>query len=178
MRRTLAFLPIMIAAVLGGFLYWGLASGRDPSLIPSVLISQPVPAFELPAIEGVDSPGLSQADVQNAGEITVVNVFASWCVPCRAEHKVLTRMQADQGFKLVGINYKDKPANAAKWLDELGNPYAAIGSDESGRSGLEWGISGVPETFIVDAGGVIRHREVGPVIGDGQRRFQEALDAL
>lgn len=178
MKRFLALLPIAVVAVVGSFFYWGLTSDRDPSLIPSVLISQPVPAFDLPPVAGMDSPGLSQGDLRGAGELVVVNVFASWCLPCRAEHGVLTRMQAERGFKLVGINYKDKPENAARWLAELGNPYAAIGSDENGRAGLEWGLSGVPETFIVDATGVIRHREVGPVVGDGQRRFLEALDAL
>lgn len=178
MKRVLAFLPLVLAALIGAFAWWGLTSGRDPNAIPSVLISQPVPEFELPPIEGVDTPGLSQSDLREAGEITVVNFFASWCLPCRAEHGVLTRMADEQGIRLVGVNYKDKPEDAAAWLDELGNPYLRIGSDQSGRAGIEWGLSGVPETFVIDASGVIRHREVGPVVGDGQGRLQEALDAL
>lgn len=178
MRRVFAFLPLLVAALIGGFAWWGLTSGRDPNAIPSVLISQPVPAFELPPIEGLETPGLSQTDLQQAGAVTVVNFFASWCLPCRAEHGVLTRMAEEQGIRLVGVNYKDKPEDAAGWLDELGNPYLRIGSDLSGRAGIEWGLSGVPETFVIDATGVIRHREVGPVVGDGQKRLQEALDAV
>ncbi|NNK77219.1 MAG: DsbE family thiol:disulfide interchange protein [Litoreibacter sp.] len=177
MRRILTLLPIVIVAILGGFFYWGLSGDRDPSSIPSVLVSQPVPVFDLPPLEGVESPGLSQTDLQDAGELTLVNFFASWCGPCRAEHAVLTRMQREQGFRLVAINYKDKPEDAARWLKNLGNPYSAIGADVSGRAGIEWGISGVPETFIIDADGTVVHRFAGPIVGDGQRRFQEALDA-
>jgi len=120
----------------------------------------------------------SQGDLQNAGEIVVVNVFASWCLPCRAEHPVLTQMAEERGFRLVGIKYKDTPAKAAAWLDELGNPYAAIGNDQDGRAGLFLGITGVPETFIVGPDGIVRYKEAGPVLGDGKRRFLEALDAL
>lgn len=178
MKRLVAFLPLGIAAIVGLFALWGLTSGRDPSALPSMLISKPLPAFELAPIEGVDSPGLSQVDLQNAGEIVVVNVFASWCLPCRAEHPVLTQMAEERGFRLVGINYKDTPAKAAAWLDELGNPYAAIGNDQDGRAGLFLGITGVPETFIVGPDGIVRYKEAGPVLGDGKRRFLEALDAL
>lgn len=177
MIRVLAFLPIIIAAVLGGFFLWGLSGDRDPSRLPSALISKPVPEFDLPAIEGVATPGLSQADLQAMGDVTVVNVFASWCGPCRAEHPILTRMAEDMGFNLVGINYKDKPDAAAKWLTELGNPYTRIGADYSGRASIEWGLTGVPESYIISADGIILYREAGPVVGDGQRRFVEALMA-
>ena len=178
MKRFLALLPLAIAAIVGLFALWGLTSDRDPSAIPSVLISKPLPAFDLPPIDGIDSPGVSHLDLQNAGEIVVVNVFASWCLPCRAEHPVLTQMAKDHGFQLVGINYKDTPEKAAKWLEELGNPYIAIGSDLDGRAGLFLGITGVPETFIVGPDGIVRFKEAGPVLGDGKRRFLEALDAL
>ncbi|GFE63978.1 DsbE family thiol:disulfide interchange protein [Litoreibacter roseus] len=177
MKRLVFFLPLAIAAIIGGFAIWGLSGDRDPSRIPSVLISQPVPAFDLPPVAGIDTPGLSQADLKGAGEIVLVNAFASWCGPCRAEHPILTRMAEGQGIKVVGLNYKDKPADAAAWLDELGNPYVRIGSDETGRAGIEWGLSGVPETFIVGADGTILYREAGPVVGDGLKRLQRALDA-
>lgn len=177
MKRLIFFLPLAIVAFLGGFFLWGLKDGRDPSAIPSVLISQPVPAFELPPIDGVNSPGLRQADLQGTGKIVLVNVFASWCAPCRAEHPLLTRMVEEQGIVLMGINYKDKPEAAADWLDELGNPYARIGSDESGRASIEWGVTGVPETFVIGPDGTILYREAGPVVGDGMKRLQEAVDA-
>lgn len=175
MNRIVFAIPLVLAVIIGSFALWGLSGGRDPSQIPSALISKPVPQFDLQPIEGVDSPGLKTADLQGQG-LTLVNVFASWCGPCRAEHPVLTRMAEDQGLRLVAMNYKDKPEAAAAWLDELGNPYSRIGSDYTGRAGIEWGVTGVPETFIVDANGLVVHRFPGPVVGDGQRRFQEALD--
>ncbi len=105
-----------------------------------------------------------------------MNVFASWCVPCRAEHGVLTGLVENDGLRLFGINYKDKPKDATKWLAELGNPYERIGSDLNGRVGIEWGLSGVPETFIVGPNGTVLYRYVGPVVGDEAiSKFREAL---
>ncbi len=177
MKRLVFTLPIVIVLVLGGFLLWGLNPGRNPSEIPSVLISQPVPQFQLASIEGVGVPGLSTDDVAQAGEVVVVNVFASWCVPCRAEHAVLTRLVRQDGVRLMGINYKDKPEDARRWLDDLGNPYERIGSDLDGRAGIEWGISGVPETFIVGADGLVLFRYVGPVTGPkAEAKFMQALE--
>jgi len=177
MRRLFFAIPILIVLVLGGFLLWGLNPNRDPSAIPSVLISQPVPEFQLQPVEGVDRPGLSTVDLAQAGDVVVVNVFASWCVPCRAEHAVLTRMVQQDGVRLMGINYKDKPADARGWLEDLGNPYERIGSDLKGRAGIEWGISGVPETFIIGADGVVLFRYVGPIIGpDAETKFLRALE--
>ncbi|WP_425092294.1 DsbE family thiol:disulfide interchange protein [Tropicimonas sp. S265A] len=167
MKRILLFLPVAIVGVLFGFFYWGLNPDRDPNAIPSVLISQPAPQFDLPAVEGTATPGLSVADIKSAGEPVLVNVFASWCVPCRAEHVVLTRLVEQDGVRLMGINYKDKPADAAAWLDELGNPYERIGSDFSGRVGIEWGLSGVPETFVIDTNGTVVYRYVGPIVDTG-----------
>lgn len=163
MQRILVLLPILVVIVLGGFFLWGLNPERDPNAIPSALVSKQAPTFDLGPIDGVESPGLKTADLSAAGEPVVINVFASWCVPCRAEHKVLTRLTRQEGFPLYGINYKDKPEDARKWLAELGNPYGRIGSDETGRAGIEWGISGVPETFVVDASGKVVWRYVGPI---------------
>ncbi len=175
MKRLLYFLPLLIAALLGVLSYWGLSGGRDPNAIPSVLISQPVPETNLEPVAGTGSPGLSTADLKT-GEIILLNVFASWCGPCRAEHPILTEMAEQDGITLVGINYKDQPEAAAQWLEELGNPYARIGSDLSGRAAIEWGVTGVPETFIIDGAGTILYREAGPVVGDGLRRLTEALE--
>ncbi len=176
LKRVLFLLPLVLAVVIGGFALWGLSGGRDPAQIPSALISKPVPDVTLPPIEGIATPGLSKADLQGQG-LTLVNVFASWCGPCRAEHPILTRMTAEQDLRIVAINYKDKPEAAVAWLEELGNPYELIGSDYSGRGGIEWGVTGVPETFIVSNDGIVLYRFPGPVVGDGQRRFQDALDA-
>ncbi|SFR46390.1 DsbE family thiol:disulfide interchange protein [Litoreibacter janthinus] len=178
MKRLLFALPLVVALIIGGFAIWGLSGGRDPSALPSVLISQPVPPLDLEPIAGVDRPGLTTADITKMDGIKLLNVFASWCAPCRAEHPNLTRLGQEEGVTLIGINYKDKPEAAAKWLDELGNPYEALGSDYSGRGGIDLGISGVPETFIIDEDGIIRHRFAGPVVGDGLRRFTEALNEV
>ncbi|MEY8120678.1 DsbE family thiol:disulfide interchange protein [Falsihalocynthiibacter sp. CO-5D18] len=169
-------LPLCAAVGIGVAGWWGLNSDRDPNAIPSVLINKPVPEFELPAILGAETPGLATQDFGNNQEPILVNFFASWCVPCRAEHAVLTRMVRDDNLNLVGINYKDKPAMAAKWLAELGNPYGRIGSDQTGRAGIEWGISGVPETFVVGSDGKVLFRYVGPISSDAAlEKIREAL---
>lgn len=176
MTRALATLPILIALIVGGLFLWGLNPDRDPNAIPSVLISNPAPEFDLAPVDGIGVPGLSRADLTDNPVPVVVNVFASWCVPCRAEHAVLTRMVEQGGVRLMGINYKDKPEDARAWLEELGNPYERIGSDPNGRAGIEWGISGVPETFIVSGDGTVLYRYVGPVVGaEAEEKFATAL---
>ncbi|UZD90849.1 DsbE family thiol:disulfide interchange protein [Cognatishimia activa] len=178
MIRFLAFAPLLIALVFGIFFLWGLNPNRDPNAIPSVLISQPAPDFSLEPVPGIQVPGLSRADLEGTNGPVIVNVFASWCVPCRAEHKVLTAFAKNEGHTLFGINYKDKPDDAARWLNDLGNPYERIGSDFTGRAGIEWGISGVPETFIVGGDGTVLYRYVGPVVGEqAVATFRAALSA-
>lgn len=176
MKRILWFLPLVIALAIGGFFFWGLAADRDPKGIPSVLISQPAPEFDLPPIPEFDVPGFKTADLSAGGPPVLVNVFASWCVPCKAEHAVLTRLVKEKGVVLYGINYKDKAEDARNWLNDLGNPYARIGWDISGRAGIEWGISGVPETFVIRGDGVVVYRYVGPIVGPDAQ--QEVLSAL
>jgi cytochrome c biogenesis protein CcmG, thiol:disulfide interchange protein DsbE len=156
MRRLLYLIPVVVFAAVGIGLAVGLT--RDPGTLPSALVDRPVPQFELPALEGAD--GLSDADLK--GRVSLVNVFASWCVPCRVEHPVLMRL-AEQGVPIFGINYKDPPDQAKAWLAELGDPFGKIGADRNGRVGIEWGVYGVPETFVIDAEGRIRHRHVGPI---------------
>jgi len=178
MKRLIVFVPFAIAIAIGGFAFWGLRADRDPSGIPSVLISKPAPQFDLPPVEGVSVPGFSTADLSGSGGPILVNVFASWCVPCKAEHAVLTRFAEVNNVTLFGINYKDPPAAASAWLDNLGNPYDRIGSDFDGRAGIEWGISGVPETFIVNNEGIVTYRQVGPILGEkAQTQVLEALRA-
>jgi cytochrome c biogenesis protein CcmG/thiol:disulfide interchange protein DsbE len=157
--RLITFVPLAVAAVLAAVFVWALYSGRDPSVLPSPLIDKPVPVFRLPSLMG--GPDLTQADFE--GRVTVLNVFASWCLPCRAEHPALTALAGDGKARIIGLNYKDKPKDAKAWLKELGNPYARIGVDRNGRAGIEWGVYGVPETFIIDKAGRIRHKHVGPI---------------
>lgn len=178
MKRLYAILPLVLALVIGGFFLWGLNPDRDPNSLPSVLISQPVPGFDLLQVAGLDTPAFSRLDLVGGDQVRIVNVFASWCVPCRAEHNVLSQMVENEGEILFGINYKDKPEDAVRWLAELGNPYRRIGSDIDGRAGIEWGISGVPETFIIGKDGTVLFRYVGPVVGDkAVGRFRAALAA-
>lgn len=178
MTRVIIALPALIALVLGGFFLWGLNPERDPNAVPSARIEQPVPEFVLPAVAGIETPGLSAENLRAAGEPVLVNVFASWCVPCRAEHAVLTRFVEQDGVRLMGINYQDEPEDAAGWLADLGNPYERIGSDLDGRVGIDWAISGLPETFVVDGNGVVVFRYVGPIIApEAQAEVRAALAA-
>lgn len=166
MRRVLLFLPLAVAAALIGLMASRLLDpDYDPSEARSVLVGRAVPDFALPPVPGVDAPGLSSADLAS-GEVMAVNVFASWCVPCRAEHAVLTRLAEDEGLRLTGLNYRDEPEDAAAFLAELGNPYERVGSDPTGRAGLDWGVTGVPETFIVGPDGTVLHRHAGPLVGE------------
>lgn len=161
LRIVLGALPLVIFLAAAAVFLWGLDPERDPSEIPSALIGQPAPEFELGPIPGSSTPGLARADLVGE-EPALVNVFASWCLPCRAEHAVLTDLAAE-GVRLLGINYKDEPKDALAYLEELGNPYERIGADPTGRAGIDWGISGVPETFVVDRDGRVVYRHVGPI---------------
>jgi cytochrome c biogenesis protein CcmG, thiol:disulfide interchange protein DsbE len=157
MRRWLYLLPAAVFALMAAGFYIGLS--RDPDVLPSPLIDEPAPQFDLPPLPG-SAKGLSTADLR--GGVSLVNVFASWCVPCRAEHKVLAAFAALKRVPIYGIDYKDKPMAAADWLAELGNPYAQIGADD-GQTAIAWGVYGVPETFLVDGNGRIRYKHVGPL---------------
>ena len=150
--------PLALSVLVGVFLAIGLT--RDPSTLPSALIGKPAPEFSLPPLEGRDGPGLSRADL--GGTPMLVNVFASWCVPCRMEHPLLTRLK-EQGVIIQGINYKDRPADAVAWLAELGDPFQRLGADRDGRVAIDWGVYGVPETYVIDKAGRIAYRHVGPL---------------
>jgi cytochrome c biogenesis protein CcmG/thiol:disulfide interchange protein DsbE len=159
-RRWLVLLPILVFLVIAA-LFWRGLSG-DPSEVPSALIGRPVPEFTLPAIAGLEVPGFDSAALKS-GKVTVVNVWASWCGPCRAEHPLLMELGRRQDIQLFGLNYKDAPENARRFLGTLGQPFAAVGADESGRVAVDWGVYGVPETFIVDGKGAIRYKWIGPL---------------
>jgi len=158
-RIVLLVLPLV--ALVGLIAVFALNIDRDPSYVQSVLIDKPAPAFALEPVAGIEAPGFDTASLR--GEVTVVNVFASWCIPCRDEHPLLVSLKEQTGVKLVGINQKDAPENARAFLDELGNPYDAIGADTTGRVSIDWGVYGVPETFVVDAEGIVRFKHIGPI---------------
>jgi cytochrome c biogenesis protein CcmG/thiol:disulfide interchange protein DsbE len=166
--RLSLLIPRAVFAVLAAIFLMRLESGVDPNAIPSALINKPAPDFDLAPLAGVDLPGIKRADLE--GKVTLVNMFASWCVPCRAEHPVLEELARDSRFRLVGINYKDRDEQARAFLDDLGNPYAAIGVDPKGRAGIDWGVYGVPETFLVGPDGVIRYKFIGPLSDEAVAR--------
>jgi len=167
-RRLLVLVPLALFAGLAALFLVGLFSG-DPSILPSPLIGHPAPPTTLPPVAGLERdgaqlPGLDPA--QFKGAVTVVNVWASWCVPCRDEAPLLMQLAKDQRFRLVGINYKDTAENAQRFAARFGNPFAAAGADDSGRAGIEWGVYGVPETFVVGRNGKIAYKLVGPITAD------------
>jgi cytochrome c biogenesis protein CcmG/thiol:disulfide interchange protein DsbE len=151
-------LPLGIFVLMVGLLAYGLR--LDPKRVPSPLIDKPAPAFSLSMLED-PSRKLSTADF--AGQVWVLNVWASWCVSCRAEHEVITSLARKNLVTIVGLNYKDKPADATRWLGEFGNPYAVSLIDGDGRVGIDWGVYGVPETFVIGADGRIKYKHIGPV---------------
>lgn len=165
-RPWLAFVPLVVFLGLAGLLLARLFSG-DASVLPSALIGKPVPTFALQPIEGVDKPGLATADLTQGG-VTIVNVFASWCVPCRQEAGELRTLE-ENGLRLVGIAYKDRPEDTRRFLNTLGDPYRRVGADESGRTAIDFGVYGVPETYVVDGKGVIVAKIVGPLTDDNVR---------
>jgi cytochrome c biogenesis protein CcmG/thiol:disulfide interchange protein DsbE len=161
MRRLLYLLPVALFLVVAGYFVLALRPGRDPSLLPSALIDKPAPDFDLAGLGGGD---LTRAGL--AGQVVLVNFFASWCVPCRAEHPLLVRLAQQEHVALYGIAYKDKPADASAFLDRFGDPYRRVGLDESGRVGIDFGLYGVPETYIIDQSGHIRYRHVAPLTAE------------
>ncbi len=157
--RLIYLLPLGFFACLALIFLVRLGSGGDPQAIPSALIGRPAPDFALEPLG--ENPLFTRAALD--GKTTLVNVFASWCGPCRVEHPLLMELAKDPRIQVVGINYKDQPGNAEAFLDDLGNPYAAIATDTRGRAAIEWGVYGVPETFVVGPDGIIRHKVIGPI---------------
>ena len=164
MRRLLFLLPVLIVAALVAIFARGLDPHRDPSALPSALVGKPAPAFDLPDLAD-EAQRLDLTAFK--GQLVAVNFFASWCLPCRAEHPYLKQLNAELGVPVIGIAWKDKPDAARAFLAELGDPYIATGADDSGRTGIDFGITGVPETFLVDGAGIVRYRLAGPVTPDG-----------
>jgi cytochrome c biogenesis protein CcmG/thiol:disulfide interchange protein DsbE len=157
-RRIASVTPLLLFAGLA--VLFGIGLTLNPREIPSPLIGKSVPEFRLDPVKG-RTLGLASSDLR--GEVSIVNVFASWCTACREEHPLWMQLKADGGVPLHGLNYKDRPDDAARWLAELGDPFTRTGADLDGRVGIEWGVYGVPETFVVDKRGVIRHKVIGAI---------------
>ena len=171
-RLMIAFLPLVLFIALSGVFLYQLGSGKNASEIPSVLIGSKAPSLDLAPLEGLVEngqavPALTDAAIE--GKLSLVNVWASWCVPCRQEHPILLELARDPRVTLVGINYKDKTDNALEFLDELGNPFAAVGIDPNGKAAIDWGVYGVPETYLVAPDGEILFKQIGPFTVDALR---------
>jgi cytochrome c biogenesis protein CcmG, thiol:disulfide interchange protein DsbE len=167
-RSFLMALPLIAFAGLAA-LFWLRLGNGDPSRIPSALIGHPAPQTSLPPLTGLLSDGTQVPGLDPAifkGKVSVVNVWASWCVPCHDEAPLLTELAKDTRLQLVGINYKDAPDNARRFLGRYGNPFGAVGVDANGRAAIEWGVYGVPETFVVGREGTIVYKLVGPITPD------------
>lgn len=179
-RKYMVFIPLIAFVALAVIFYSQLISGRDISEIPSVLIGTKAPSLDLPPLDGlkrdgVQVPALSNAEVE--GKVTLVNVWASWCLPCREEHPQLIKLGEDSRINLVGINYKDQTPNAVRFLGELGNPYAAVGIDPKGASAIDWGVYGIPETYLLDKDGMIIFKQIGPFSADSvERKLMPAVE--
>ncbi|MFN3262880.1 MAG: DsbE family thiol:disulfide interchange protein [Pikeienuella sp.] len=169
----LRFLPVLGFLAVAGAFWFGLGR-EDAEILPSTFIDRPAPATDLPPLYE-DRPGLVSADLAD-GKVKLVNIWASWCGPCRVEHPFLMQL-AEEGVDIRGFNYKDQPGQAKAFLSELGDPYTAIGADSSGRAGIEWGVYGVPETFVINGEGRIVYKHVGPIQNDDlDRRIRPAIE--
>jgi cytochrome c biogenesis protein CcmG/thiol:disulfide interchange protein DsbE len=164
-NRMIVLIPLLAFLGLAALFMLRLGVG-DPSRIPSALIGQPAPRTNLPALSGLERDGKEVPGLDSAGfrgEVTLLNVWSSWCVPCRKEAPLLMRLAADRRIRVAGINYKDEPENARRFLGRYGNPFAANGTDSNGRAAIEWGVYGVPESFLVGRDGRISYKLVGPI---------------
>ena len=164
-RRLIVLLPLLVFLAIAALFLYRLGSG-DPSKIPSALIGRPVPETTLPPVaglirDGVAVPGITTSDFK--GAVSLVNVWASWCVPCHDEAPLLLKLAEDKRIRVLGINYKDQPENARRFIGRYGNPFAAVGADANGRASIDWGVYGVPETFVIDREGRIAFKLVGPI---------------
>jgi len=173
-RRSLYFVPVTVFVGIAIAFASGLT--RDPKLIPSTLIGKSVPQFNLPPVKG-RTLGLATNNLQN--EVSIVNVFASWCVECRLEHPLIMQLKSQGIVTIHGLNYKDRPDDAARWLDSLGDPYTRTGADISGRVGIDWGVYGVPETFVISKDGLIAYKHIGPLSAEAlEKKIVPLIETL
>ncbi|MEO0328331.1 MAG: DsbE family thiol:disulfide interchange protein [Pseudomonadota bacterium] len=163
----ISVLPLFVFLGIAGVSYSLLTQeGRDVSALPSALLDVPAPKLQLPSLDGATNasgvvPGITPDSFD--GRLSIVNIFASWCIPCREEHPQIVKLGADKRIQLIGLNHRDSAKNARAFLQELGNPYDLIGVDRNGRASIEWGVYGVPETFLVNQNGIVFYKHVGPI---------------
>lgn len=180
-RRGWVFAPLLIFLVIAGLFAFALTAG-DPSKLPSALIGRPVPQTEFPALEGLlengqPVPGFSATDLAK-GTVSVVNFWASWCGPCIEEHPLLIALKEQTGVALYGVNYKDQPEAGRRFVGRYGNPFTAVGTDRTGRNAIEWGVYGMPETFVINGRGEIAYKHVGPISAESlQKKLIPAIAA-
>ena len=183
-RGWVLALPFLVFAGLAGIFAVLLLDGRDAGELPSALVGKPAPQFDLPPLEGLRDatgapvPGAASTGLGESGKPVLVNIFASWCVPCRAEHPILMALSERGDLSMVGINYKDETENARRFLGALGNPYDRVGVDPNGRAAIDWGFYGIPETFLIDRQGRVRHKVVGPLTRERLTELEAAIDGL
>ena len=174
MKKYLLILPSIVFFFIVAVFFYLLTIDRNPSELPSVLLDKKVPIFETSML--LEEKSFVSQDEFNE-EIIVVNFFATWCVPCRAEHKYIKRL-SKKGIKIIGINYKDDPKQAIQWLEELGNPYSIVAIDSNGNIALDWGVYGIPESFIVNAKNIIQYRHVGPITKKEYNDFYSKISEI
>jgi cytochrome c biogenesis protein CcmG, thiol:disulfide interchange protein DsbE len=173
-RSFLVLLPLIIFGAMAALFLTGLFGGSG-SRLPSTMIGRAAPDVTLPALEGASVPGFGKSDL-TSGRVSLVNVFASWCAPCHAEHPLLMDLAKDKRVSIMGINQKDTPENARRFLGAKGNPYTAVGVDPNGRASIEWGVYGIPETFVVKGDGTIVHKLVGPLTEANLAGFKAEIE--
>ncbi|TNE64663.1 MAG: DsbE family thiol:disulfide interchange protein [Alphaproteobacteria bacterium] len=169
------FLPLVVVLALVVLFLAMMLSDRNPKEIKSVIVGREAPAFSLPGLKDATAT-ITDADLKS-GQPILVNFFASWCVPCRAEHEHLMELARERHIPIIGIAYKDDPEKARAFLEELGDPYMVTANDADGRTGIDWGVSGVPETFVIDGKGIVRYRHWGPVVdGNIEAKVMPAIE--
>ncbi len=172
MKKKIYFLPSILFFLIIFVFFYLLIIERNPNELPSTLINKKPPNFKAISLFN-DNSFVTNSDL--TGEITLVNFFSSWCLPCKEEHPFIKKLSNQPGIKLIGINYKDDDTKAKKWLEELGNPFDMIGKDKNGRIGIDWGLYGVPETYIIDKNGIIKYKYIGPINKKNYKKFYSKI---
>ena len=160
MKKQLFVIPFVVFFLIISVFLYLLLIERNPSELPSVLINKKAPNFKTTSLF---DENLIVSNKEFTDEITLVNFFATWCLPCKEEHPFIKKLSSEPGIKVIGINYKDENNKAKKWLKELGNPYTKVGIDKNGSIGIDWGLYGIPETYVVDKNGIIKYKYIGPI---------------
>ena len=175
MNKKIFLVPAVLFFLLISVFFYLLLIDRDPSELPSVLINKEAPQFKA---ESLFDEKIIISNTEFGEEIVLINFFATWCLPCREEHPFIKKLSNEPGIKLIGINYKDKKNIAKKWLNEMGNPYSKVGVDRNGRIAIDWGLYGIPETYVVDKNGIVQYKYIGPITKKTYKKFYSQIKKL